>query len=152
MNRVKEIGIISDTHGLLRPEAILALAGSNLILHAGDVEGDWILAELNEIAPCLAVRGNCDDETGLPLFCLEEISGQRVLLHHGHLPTDEALFKPTIVITGHSHQPLIEEVDGTLRINPGSAGPRRFNKPVTIARLTIDPRGVQAKIIHLPVK
>ena len=152
MNRVKEIGIISDTHGLLRPEAILALAGCELILHAGDVEGDWILAGLNEIAPCLAVGGNCDDEPGLPNFLLEEISGQRVLLHHGHLPIDEASFKPTIVVTGHSHQPLIEDRDGTLRINPGSAGLRRFNKPVTIARLTIDSKGVQAKIIHLAVK
>lgn len=152
MKRVKEIGIISDTHGLLRPEAILALEGCELILHAGDVEGDWILAELNEIAPCLAVGGNCDDEPGLPNFRLEEISGQRVLLHHGHLAINEVSFKPTMVVTGHSHQPLIEDVDGTLRINPGSAGPRRFNKPVSLARLTIDSKGVQAKIIYLPVK
>jgi hypothetical protein len=152
VNRVKEIGIISDTHGLLRPEAILALEGCELILHAGDVEGDWILAELNEIAPCLAVVGNCDDDSSLPNFRLEEISGQRVLLHHGHLSIDEASFKPTIIITGHSHQPLIENIDGALRINPGSAGPHRFSKPITIARLTINQEGAQAKIIHLPVK
>ncbi len=152
MNRVKEIGIISDTHGLLRPEAILALAGSELILHAGDVEGDWILTELNEIAPCLAVGGNCDDESDLPNFRMEEISGQRVLMYHGHLPINEASFKPTVVISGHSHQPIIESVDGVLRINPGSAGPRRFDKPVTIARLSINQKGVQAKIIHLSVK
>lgn len=152
MRSVKEIGIISDTHGLLRPEAILALTGCELILHAGDVEGDWILAELSEIAPCLAVAGNCDEITNLPNFLFEPISGQRVLLYHGHLPIDETLFKPTIVISGHSHQPLIETIDGVLRINPGSAGPRRFNKPVTIARIVIKQEDVQAEIIHLPVK
>lgn len=152
MNSVKEIGIISDTHGLLRPEAILALEGSELILHAGDVEGDWILSELGEIAPCLAVAGNCDDQPGLPNFRLEEILGQRVLLHHGHFPIDESSFKPTVIITGHSHQPIIESVDGVLRINPGSAGPRRFNKPVTVARLKISTKGATAEIIHLDVK
>ena len=151
MNRVKEIGIISDTHGLLRPEAILALEGCELILHAGDVEGDWILAELNEIAPCLAVVGNCDDDSGLPNFRLEEILGQRVLLHHGHLSIDEASFKPTIIITGHSHQPLIENIDGALRINPGSAGPKRFKLPVTVARLTISSGTSVAHIITLNI-
>lgn len=152
MSRVKEIGIISDTHGILRPEAILALKGCSCIFHAGDVEGDWILQELNEIAPCFTVAGNCDEATDLPLHILESVAGQRVLLHHGHLPLAEAEFKPTIVITGHSHQPLIETTDGILRINPGSAGPRRFNKPVTIARLKITATKLKAEIIHLPVK
>ena len=152
MNSVKEIGIISDTHGLLRPEAVIALEGCDLIFHAGDVEGGWIISELAEIAPCLVVTGNCDEDDEFPKFILEPIGTERLLMYHGHLPIIEAEFAPTIIITGHSHQPLIEKANGVLRINPGSAGPRRFNKPVTIARLTIDKKGAVAKIIHLDVK
>ena len=149
MRSIKEIGIISDTHGRLRPEAILALEGCELILHAGDVEGDCHLADLQEIAPTFAVAGNCDEDSDLPLFLYKEISSQRILMYHGHKRVDENQFNPTIVITGHTHIPKIESATGVLRINPGSAGKRRFNKPTTLARLTLNGANAQARIIDL---
>jgi putative phosphoesterase len=143
------IGLISDTHGLVRPQAIVALEGVDLILHAGDVCSDVTLEELAQIAPVLAVAGNCDDDPRLPAFLLHVVDGVRILLHHSHLPMDESLHRPDIVITGHSHQPVIEQDGNVLRINPGSAGPRRFRLPVTVARLTIIDGKPEAELIEL---
>ncbi len=147
-----EIGIISDTHGLLRPEAVLALEGCAEVLHAGDVCSERIVGELAElVAPCHAVRGNCDADPGLPGFVLRALGGSRVLVHHGHQPFDEEALAPDVVITGHTHVPLIESRGGVLRINPGSAGPRRFRLPVSVARLTLGEGPPRARIIELDV-
>jgi putative phosphoesterase len=145
-----EIGVISDTHGRLRAEAILALEGCDVIFHAGDVCGPLIVPQLAEIAPCHAVAGNCDDDS-LPLTALQVVAGLRVLVHHGHLPVDEAGFRPDIVITGHTHVPKIEQAGAVLRLNPGSAGPRRFNLPVTVARITVRQGRASARLIPLDV-
>ena len=147
-----EIGVISDTHGQLRPEALIALEGCDLIFHAGDVCGPLILPQLAEIGLCHAVAGNCDDDDTLPLTCLHLVGGLRVLMHHGHRPIDEASFEPDIVITGHTHVPTITLDGSVLRINPGSAGPRRFNLPVTLARITIIDGKASARLLELDVK
>jgi putative phosphoesterase len=146
-----EIGVISDTHGRLRAEALIALEGCGTIFHAGDVCGPLILPQLAELAPCHAVAGNCDDDETLPLTALQVIGGLRILVHHGHLPVDEATFRPDIVITGHTHVPKIEQDGPVLRLNPGSAGPRRFNLPVTVARITVREGRVSARLIALDV-
>ena len=151
MKSVCEIGLISDTHGLLRPEAILALEGCDVILHAGDVGGSLIIDTLIQFAPTFAVGGNCDIEETFPDYFTAEYGGKKLLMVHGHLPIDELFFKPDVVITGHSHIPLIEEDKNILRINPGSAGPKRFKLPVTIARLTISSGTPVARIITLNV-
>ncbi|MBM3825537.1 MAG: metallophosphoesterase family protein [Verrucomicrobia bacterium] len=152
MGASAEIGVISDTHGRLRPQAVRALEGCVLVLHAGDVCGPHVVEELTAfVAPCLAVRGNCDDDPQLPAFLLRVEAGVRVLVHHGHLPVDEAAHAPAVVITGHTHVPLVESCDGVLRLNPGSAGPRRFRLPVTVARLTLGDGEPRARIIELPV-
>ncbi len=147
-----EIGVISDTHGLLRAEALTALAGCSEVLHAGDVCSDHIVADLSSLAaPCLAVGGNCDDDPGLPPFFLIERCGVRILVHHGHAPVDESAHRPDVVITGHTHVPLVERRDGVLRVNPGSAGPRRFRLPVSVARLTLGDGEPRARILELEV-
>ena len=146
-----EIGVISDTHGCLRAEAVLALEGCALIFHAGDVCGPLIIPGLAELAPCYAVGGNCDEAGQYPLALLHEVAGLRVLMHHGHLRVDEASFRPAIVITGHTHVPRIEQVGSVLHLNPGSAGPRRFNLPVTIARITVTAGWPLARLIELNV-
>ena len=151
MKSVCEIGLISDTHGLLRPEAIVALEGCEVILHAGDVGGSLIIDTLTQFAPTFAVGGNCDIEETFPDYFTAEYGGKKLLMYHGHLPIDEQSFKPDIIITGHSHIPLIEEDKKILRINPGSAGPKRFKLPVTVARLTISGGTSVARIIHLNV-
>ena len=151
MKSVCEIGLISDTHGLLRPEAIVALEGCDVILHAGDVGGSLIIDTLTQFAPTFAVGGNCDIEETFPDFFTAEYGGKKLLMYHGHLPIDEQSFKPDVIITGHSHIPLIEEDKKILRINPGSAGPKRFKLPVTVARLTISGGTSVARIIHLNV-
>ena len=151
MKSVCEIGLISDTHGLLRPEAIVALEGCDVILHAGDVGGSLIIDTLIQFAPTFAVGGNCDIEETFPDYFTAEYGGKKLLMHHGHLPIDEPFFKPDIVITGHSHIPLIEEDKNILRINPGSAGPKRFKLPVTVARLTISSGTLVTRIITLNV-
>ncbi len=151
MKSVCEIGLISDTHGLLRPEAIVALEGCEVILHAGDVGGSLIIDTLTQFAPTFAVGGNCDIEEAFPDYFTAEYGGKKLLMYHGHLPIDEQSFKPDIIITGHSHIPLIEEDKKILRINPGSAGPKRFKLPVTVARLTISGGTSVTRIIHLNV-
>lgn len=151
MKSVYEIGLISDTHGLLRPEAIVALEGCDVILHAGDVGGSLIIDTLTQFAPTFAVGGNCDIEETFPDYFTAEYGGKKLLMYHGHLSITEQSYKPDIIITGHSHTPLIEEDAKILRINPGSAGPKRFKLPVTVARLTISSGTSVARIIHLNV-
>lgn len=150
------VGVISDTHGLLRPEAREALAGSDLIVHAGDIGDPHVLDVLTEIAPVHAVRGNNDRGAwadAIDSTAAVEI-GERWLyvLHDLHeLDLDPRAAGFAAVITGHSHRPRVETRDGVLYINPGSAGPRRFKLPVALARLRVGPSGVAAEIVELPV-
>ena len=139
----KAIGIISDTHGLLREEALLALKGSDLIIHAGDVGNPEIIQALKSLAPVFAVRGNVDTQPwaqALPeTEVIEAGSATIYVLHDAHaLDLDPAAAGFHIVVSGHSHKPARTEHGGVLFLNPGSAGPRRFDLPVTIARLYLD--------------
>jgi uncharacterized protein len=136
------IGIISDTHGLLRPEAMEALNGVDRIIHAGDIGKVEILEKLSEIAPVTAVRGNNDRDpwaAGLPESQRIPIAGQTIFLIHDikEIGMDLKEAGIHIVIAGHSHRPLIETRDGILFVNPGSAGPRRFSLPISLALLEI---------------
>jgi putative phosphoesterase len=142
-NAVKRIGLISDTHGLLRQEAVRALRGSELIIHAGDVGKPEILRELRKIAPVVAVRGNVDTEpwaTALPETAVAEAGAALIYVLHdvNALDLNPAACGFHIVVSGHSHKPGKTERDGVLYINPGSAGPRRFQLPVTVARLNLE--------------
>jgi len=151
MNRVKmqtvsrkltAIGLISDTHGLLREEALRALKSSELIIHAGDVGKPEIIDTLKRIAPVVAVRGNVDTEpwaSALPETEIVEAGAATIfVLHDVHaLDLNPAAAGFHIVVSGHSHKPARTECDGVLYINPGSAGPRRFQLPVTLARLDL---------------
>ena len=143
MNRkLALIGLISDTHGLLRDEALRALKGSDLIIHAGDVGNPEVIDTLKTIAPLVAVRGNVDTEpwaSALPETEVVEARDATIfVLHDVHaLDLNPAAADFHIVVSGHSHKPERTERDGVLYINPGSAGPRRFQLPVTIARLDL---------------
>lgn len=148
------IGVISDTHGLLRPEALNALRGSELILHAGDVGKAAILDELRRIAPVIAVRGNVDGgdwAEDLPMTETVEIGGQHIYMRHilDDLDIAPAAAGFAMVIFGHSHKPEIREEDGVIYFNPGSAGPPRFQLPVTIGRLTMQQGRIAPEIIEL---
>jgi uncharacterized protein len=148
------IGVISDTHGLLRPEAIAALRGSDRILHAGDVGDPRILDRLRELAPVTAVCGNVDRgpwAMALPETELVEVAGLSIYLIHdlGQLDPKPEAAGIRVVIYGHSHQPKIEEKNGVLFFNPGSAGPRRFHLPVSIGVLEIDAGNIQKHLIKL---
>ena len=137
------IGLISDTHGLLREEALTALRGSELIVHAGDVGDPGILPQLRKIAPVVAVRGNVDTEAWarreLPETAVAQAGDVSIyVLHDVHtLDLDPVAAGFQIVVSGHSHKYLRSEKDGVLYINPGSAGPRRFTLPITVARLDL---------------
>jgi uncharacterized protein len=151
---VKILGLISDTHGLLREEAVCALQGSDLILHAGDVGSPEILEALKSIAPVIAVRGNVDSgkwAQALPMT--EAISAGHAMVYMLHILQDLDINPAAggfqIVISGHSHKPGQTEEDGVLYINPGSAGPRRFYLPVTVARLNLEVRPWKVEFIHL---
>jgi len=150
------LGVISDTHGLLRPEAVAALRGSDRILHAGDVGAPEILEALAHIAPLTAIRGNVD--TGAwarSLAETESIEAGSISLHMLHdlgqldLKPEAAGFR--VVVYGHSHRPKMEEKNGVLYFNPGSAGPRRFDLPVSVGRLTIAAGNVGAELVELGV-
>lgn len=148
------LGVISDTHGLLRPEAIEALRGSDRILHAGDVGNQGVLDALVRIAPVTAVRGNIDIDlwaSQLPANEVVEAGGVSIYMLHDlaelDLKPEAAGFR--VVIYGHSHRPRIEEKNGVLFFNPGSAGPRRFNLPVSVGKLTISQGRVEAELIEL---
>ncbi|MDX2170073.1 MAG: metallophosphoesterase family protein [Deltaproteobacteria bacterium] len=149
------IGLISDTHGLMRPEALAALRGCDHILHAGDIGDAAVLEALRAVAPTTAVRGNNDRgawAAPLPESEAVELGGVWLyLLHDLHgLDLDPAAAGFAAVITGHSHKPVVETRRGTLYVNPGSAGPRRFKLPVAVARLRIGRGGrIDAEIVPL---
>jgi uncharacterized protein len=154
--RVKILGLISDTHGLLREEAVRALSGSDLILHAGDVGARQILDTLKTIAPVVAVRGNVDtDKWGQTLPLTEVVQAGPVMIYMLHILQDLDINPAAggfqIVVSGHSHKPGQTEKDGVLYINPGSAGPRRFYLPVTVARLNLEVRPWKVEFIDLEV-
>src|SRR5262245_11487764 len=147
------IGLISDTHGLIRPAALAALAGSDRIIHAGDVGKPDVLARLRAIAPTFAVRGNVDTQAWaavLPVTEAVEAEGRLIWVLHDISQLD---LDPTVgfaaVVCGHSHKPSIETRDGVLYVNPGSAGPRRFRLPVTIGRLTLSEDAIWPEIVEL---
>ena len=148
------IGVISDTHGLLRPEALDALAGSDHIIHAGDIGKPEILDRLKQIAPVTAVRGNVDTEPWgrkIPRTEVLEVEGVSIYVLH---ILDQLDLKPeaarfAAVIYGHSHVPKQEMKNGVLYFNPGSAGPRRFKLPVTVGKLVVEDSGLRGKIIPL---
>ena len=150
------IGVISDTHGLLRPEAVEALRGSHHIIHAGDIGDAMMLDDLRDIAPVTAVRGNVDRDTWarkIPLTEVLEIG--RLSIYVLHILQDLDL-KPEaagfrVVVSGHSHLPKQETKNGVLYFNPGSAGPRRFKLPVTLGRLRVQKGKVRGEIIELKV-
>lgn len=154
LRHAKQIGLISDTHGLLRPEAVEALRGCELILHAGDVGKPEILEALRKIAPVVAIRGNVDtaswcsalNETEL----VETEAATFYLIHN----VDDFALKPAaagihVVLFGHTHQPTQYEKAGVLYINPGSAGPRRFSLPISLARLDLSAKPLSAEFITL---
>ena len=150
------LGVISDTHGLLRPEAVDALRGSDRILHAGDIGDPKILDALERIAPATAVRGNIDTAPwarALPQTEVVESGGISIYILHDltqlDLKPEAAGFR--VVVYGHSHQPKIEEKNSVLYFNSGSAGPRRFKLPVSVGRLTIEAGKVRADLVELDV-
>jgi hypothetical protein len=150
------IGVISDTHGLLRPEAIAALQGSDFIIHAGDIGDPEILSKLAKIAPVTAVRGNVDHRAWaqkIPATNVLEAGGLSIYVLHSVAELD---LKPeaagfAAVVSGHSHVPKQETKNGVLYFNPGSAGPRRFRLPVSVGRLMISDKKVQGEVVDLEV-
>jgi uncharacterized protein len=153
-NKLVNIGVISDTHGLLRPQAVEALCRSHRILHAGDVGAPEILEALKQIAPVTAIRGNVDTApwaSTLPLIEVVEANGISIYMLHDlaqlDLKPEAAGFR--VVVYGHSHKPKIEEKNGVLYFNPGSAGPRRFSLPVSVGRLAITEGEVRTELIEL---
>jgi putative phosphoesterase len=154
MTKTIRIGLISDTHGLLRDEAVHALRGSDYIVHAGDICDPDILVALARIAPVTAVRGNNDRgpwTASLPERAELQVGDVRLLVIHdlATLDADPLSLGARVVISGHSHRPLIETRSGVLYVNPGSAGPRRFRLPIALGHLAIRGNGVRARIREL---
>jgi uncharacterized protein len=154
MNQPHIIGVISDTHGLLRPEAVQALQGSELVIHAGDVGNSEILDELRKIAPVVAVKGNVDKGSwaaALPLTEVVEIGKATVYVLHdlNELDLDPVVAQFSAVISWHSHTPSISRKNEVLFLNPGSAGPRRFDSPVSLAVLQVIGSNVEARLLEL---
>jgi hypothetical protein len=152
--RAIEVGVISDTHGLVRPEALRALEGVELIVHAGDVGSPDVLDALRAVAPVHAVRGNVDRGVwteSLPETAVVEVAGRSLYVLHdrAELDLDPATAGFAAVIFGHSHRPHHEEKDGVVFLNPGAAGPRRFRLPVSLARVTVDEARVDVRMIEL---
>lgn len=148
------VGVISDTHGLLRPEALTALAKVDHILHAGDVGDARILDSLREIAPVTAIRGNVDcwgECAEFPATDAVELAGKLFYLVHSlnDLDIHPVVAGVAAVISGHSHKPSVEVREGVMYLNPGSAGPRRFKLPVTVALMTVIESGIDAEIVEL---
>jgi uncharacterized protein len=148
------IGLISDTHGLLRRQAVEALRGSELIIHAGDVGDPGILKELERLAPVVAVRGNVDTEEwaeALPLTAVAEAGSVLIYVLHdvNALDLNPAAAGFRVVVSGHSHKPGKIERDGVLYVNPGSAGPRRFQLPVSLARMDVGTTSYQVEFVTL---
>ncbi len=150
------IGVISDTHGLLRPQVVDAFRGVELIVHAGDVGKEHVLEQLREIAPVAAVRGNVDiARWATRLSEREVIKVEQVELYVLHdlskLDLDPSAAGFRAVIYGHSHRPFVNEKGGVLYLNPGSAGPQRFDLPVSVALLQIEDGAVQARLVQLEI-
>ena len=148
------IGLISDTHGLLRPQALAWLQGSDYIVHGGDIGSQDILDQLAQIAPVTAVRGNNDrDGWAMQVPETDFLQVGELFIYALHdlalLDIDPAAAGVRVVVTGHSHKPLIEEREGVLYVNPGSAGPRRFTLPISAGELIVDGAQVSARIEHL---
>lgn len=148
------IGLLSDTHGLLRPEARDFLRGSDHILHAGDIGSPEVLEALRLLAPVTAVRGNCDPGAwagALPAALTVPLAGLLIHVLHdlGQLAIDPARAGVRVVLSGHSHRPLAEERGGVLYVNPGSCGPRRFRLPVAAGELIVDGAAVRANLVML---
>lgn len=142
MGEVATIGLISDTHGLMRQEALTALNGSDLIIHAGDVGKPEIIEQLRAVAPVVAVRGNVDKgawASQLPMTAIAETRSALIYVVHDiqQLDLDPVTAEFNIVVSGHSHKPGHTERSGVMYLNPGSAGPRRFQLPITVARLDL---------------
>ena len=156
MQQDRLLGVISDTHGLVRPQALAALRGCDSIIHAGDVGNAEVIARLAEIAPVVAIRGNVDKgawAATLPATKIVEVD--ELLIYVLHNIADLERDPPTggfaAVIFGHSHRPSLETREGVLYLNPGAAGPRRFGLPVTIARVRISGRDLHPEIVELEV-
>ena len=150
------VGIISDTHGLVRPEAVRALKGSELLIHAGDIGNPQMIEQLHEIAPTFVVRGNNDRgawAADLPVTQVVEVGELLFYVLHeiSQLDVDPAVAGFAAVVSGHSHQPSIQFRDGVLYLNPGSAGPRRFSLPVAVARVHVSGRQMWPEIVELRV-
>ncbi len=150
------IGVISDTHGLLRPEALKALEGVELIIHAGDIGDLRLVRQLERLAPVHAVRGNTDRgdwAAGLPRTRVVEVGGVHLYVLHElfTLDLDPAAAGFSAVIFGHSHSPHLERQNGVLFLNPGSAGPRRFTLPVALARIKLQGNSLHPELVELKV-
>jgi putative phosphoesterase len=150
------LGVISDTHGLLRPEAVDVLRGSDMIVHAGDVGSPDVLRGLEELAPVVAVRGNNDRGAWADKLSLTEVlelAGASIYVLHdlNELDLDPRAAGFSVVIAGHSHQPKCEERGGVLFFNPGSAGPRRFRLPISVGKIVIDGARVRGRLETLEI-
>jgi uncharacterized protein len=150
------VGIISDTHGLVRPEAVRALKGSELLIHAGDIGNPQVIEQLHKIAPTFVVRGNNDRgawAADLPVTQVVEVGELLFYVLHeiSQLDVDPAIAGFAAVVSGHSHQPSIQFRDGVLYLNPGSAGPRRFSLPVAVARVHVSGCQMRPEIVELRV-
>ena len=151
---MSRVGLISDTHGLLRPQAVAVLQGSDFIVHGGDIGDAGILDALKAIAPLTVVRGNNDRElwaARIPETEFLQVAGVLIYAVHdlSQIDIDPAAAGVRVVVSGHSHKPKIEERGGVLYVNPGSAGPRRFKLPIAVAELIVVGNGVTARIIEL---
>jgi uncharacterized protein len=150
------IGLISDTHSLMRPQALAALQGVELIIHAGDIGGPEVLHDLRRIAPVIAIKGNNDRghwAKSLPNTKLVRVNGTKLYIIHNvkELDCDPTTSGIQVVISGHSHKPTIASRGGVLYVNPGSAGPRRFKLPIAVAKLRIKHSVVESQIIELKI-
>jgi putative phosphoesterase len=148
------VGLISDTHGLLRPEARAFLVGCDYIVHGGDIGSAEILDELAGLAPLIAVRGNNDTApwaARLPLSELIRVGNVFVYVIHNlaELDIDPGAAGVRVIVSGHSHKPVIEERDGILYVNPGSSGPRRFKLPISVGEITVSGGAVNARLVDL---
>jgi putative phosphoesterase len=153
---VKRIGVISDTHGLLRPEAAAFLRGSDFVIHAGDIGNAGILEALTAIAPVTAVRGNNDKgpwAASVPISAVLQVERVSIYVIHdiAELDLDARTAGFAVVVAGHSHKPSVAERDEVLYVNPGSAGPRRFKLPIAVAEIVVDGSSVRARVVELEV-